>query len=204
MRGEATGGGLMSSTKHIYYLEINDQRHNIHSGAFEPGNEIRVKTVNSLWTPDCDPREHEPPPYPATVIESPTQPPTKTQPPTQPPSLSQPPATELNTSANDTKSANFPAWQVPTIAAVSLVLILVIILVIVILVRRRKRREPGVALTQLTDQQPRLSRHVSENSLYGSYDHRGTGENQVPQDTSANPRRGSAHDSENSLYGGIN
>ncbi|CAL4127834.1 unnamed protein product [Meganyctiphanes norvegica] len=196
------------SAKASYFLEVNNQDHvPVRSSEIEIGNEIRVKTVKSLWTSECDPRDYTPPqttkatqhtPEPTTPTQAPTQSPT--QAPTQPPSASLQPQQAAFTITGDTK--------IVIIAAVSLALILMAILMIVILVLRHRRRNRDQALTQTTDQQFRLSRHVSENSLYASYDNEDTGENQVPQDTNTsngvNQRRGSAHDSENSLYGGIN
>ncbi|CAL4221102.1 unnamed protein product [Meganyctiphanes norvegica] len=101
-------------------------------------------------------------------------------------------------------------WQLVIIAAVAVMLALVVITFIVILVRRHKKRKSDQDLTESTDHEARLSRHVSENSLYASHDNHSIDENQVPQvttasaTTSANHRRGSVHDSENSLYMGFN
>ncbi|CAL4061547.1 unnamed protein product [Meganyctiphanes norvegica] len=123
---------------------------------------------------------------------------------------------------------HLPVWQLGIIAAAVLVLIMVVIIMIATLVLRHKKRTRDPAMIQSTDHQPRLSRHVSENSLYESYDNSGTGENQVPHvviksgtssatnnsnsatdnsnsaTNNSNQRRGSAHDSENSLYIGLN
>ncbi|CAL4125022.1 unnamed protein product [Meganyctiphanes norvegica] len=226
--GDKIESGLLGfgPTKYYYYLKVNDQKA-VQSGAFEPGNEIRVKTVASLWTSECDPRQYEPIPPTTTASPSPSHPVVATQSPTQPtkatetPSpIPQPPRPDTATNTSDTKSANNSVWQVAIIVSVSLALFLVIVIAIVILVRRHKRRTLDPALIKTTEHQNRLSRHVSENSLYGCYDNQGAGENQVPHDSSAtnnatnsattsaynsaNQRRGSAHDSENSLYGGIN
>ncbi|CAL4125024.1 unnamed protein product, partial [Meganyctiphanes norvegica] len=177
-----------------YFLHVDDLNP-VQNTNITVGNEIRVNYETSLWTSECDPREYTQlePPGPTTLSQSPTQQPS--------PSL-QP---QLRVTAATTVTGNTTTM---IIAAVSLLLILVAILVIVILVLKHRRRNRDQAMTQPTDHQNRLSRHVSENSLYGSYDNQGKGENQVQQDTSAtnsaNQRRGSAHDSENSLYGGIN
>ncbi|CAL4150881.1 unnamed protein product, partial [Meganyctiphanes norvegica] len=210
-RGEIRDG-LFSEPVATYFLDINEKGH-LKNTDKKVGNEIRVKTVTSLWTPDCDPRQYDKQPEPTKATQVPpeitkpthlsTQPPI--QPPTQAPGQSSLPSLQpqVNTPSTFTGDA-----QTIVIAAVTLLLILVAIIVTVILVLRHRRRSRDQALTQPTDHQNRLSRHVSENSLYGSYDNQGIGENQVPQDTSAtnsaNQRRGSAHESENSLYGAIN
>ncbi|CAL4061543.1 unnamed protein product, partial [Meganyctiphanes norvegica] len=217
-----------SSTTYHYLLEINKQSPLQTQEDLESGNEIRVKTaVKSLWTSECDPREYTPPQttkatQPPSEPTTPPQTTKATQPPPEPTSSTQPPSPSLQPRVTATTITVDTSTQSPSttitvdtktmiIAAVSLVLILLAILMTVILVlrhRRRKRVQADQALTQFSDPQNRISRHVSENSLYGSYNNQGTGENQVPQDTSAtnsaNQRRGSAHDSENSLYGGIN
>ncbi|CAL4125020.1 unnamed protein product [Meganyctiphanes norvegica] len=220
-RGDArTTSGL---PRYKYSLDVKGQIRERSDSDYEAGNEIRVKSANSLWTYECDPRNYTVPPQPSTPnltipqsntsTEQTSQPTTSTQPTPQPTTSSQPTPsgtvqsqphlTTTNTGIGAKKASN-----IPVITAVSSVLILVVILVIVILVIRHRRRNRDAALTKPTDHQNRVSRHVSENSLYESYDIQGTGENQVPQDNSAtnsaNQRRGSAHDSENSLYGNFN
>ncbi|CAL4081776.1 unnamed protein product, partial [Meganyctiphanes norvegica] len=94
--------------------------------------------------------------------------------------------------------------HVPIIAAVTFVFTLMVIILAVILVIRCKRRNHNPVVIQPTDHLPRLSRHVSENSLYESYDNHHTDSTNTRTTTnvtnSTNQRRGSAHDSENSLY----
>ncbi|CAL4188133.1 unnamed protein product [Meganyctiphanes norvegica] len=44
-----------------YFLEVNDQIPIRSWSVFKSGNEIRVKTVKSLWSFECDPRQYLPP-----------------------------------------------------------------------------------------------------------------------------------------------
>ncbi|CAL4061545.1 unnamed protein product [Meganyctiphanes norvegica] len=105
---------------------------------------------------------------------------------------------------------SMPTWLLVIVAVATLLIILVTLL----LVLRYRRRNRDPALIQSTDHKSRLSRHVSENSRYASYDNHGTEEDQVPSIVgphtgtddinTANQKRGSDHDSENSLYIGVN
>ncbi|CAL4125021.1 unnamed protein product [Meganyctiphanes norvegica] len=47
-----------------YYLDVNGHALNTSISAYEAGNEIRLKTVRSLWTSECDPRYNNTQPQP--------------------------------------------------------------------------------------------------------------------------------------------
>ncbi|CAL4061549.1 unnamed protein product, partial [Meganyctiphanes norvegica] len=155
-----------------YILEVNDKLTEIHSNEIDPGNEIQIETVTSLFAVPCDQLQDQ--------------------------------------SSDQPDTAGLLQWHLAIIVAVAMCLTLVVIVFIVILVRRHRNKNSDPYVTKATDHQARLSRHVSENSLYASHDNHGITDNQVPQVTttsathSANQRKGSTHDSENSLYMGFN
>ncbi|CAL4248584.1 unnamed protein product, partial [Meganyctiphanes norvegica] len=156
-RSEATGAH--PKFLYSYFLEINNQRIQTNNQIvvrrkLTNPNQIRVETITtSFWSYDCDPRQHQ----------------TSSQPAPEP-------------DPQGSRPSLLPTWMLPTIAAASLLLVLVII-IIVILVVRHKKRNSDPALAQSSENKSRLSRHVSENSLYESYDNRSTGENKVPRVT---------------------
>ncbi|CAL4061541.1 unnamed protein product, partial [Meganyctiphanes norvegica] len=183
------GDGPHGESKATYFLEVDDHLHPVQHTDISVGNQIRVNTVASLWTSECDLRQYTTPqptnkhlltPKPTTptlpLIQSRSHRQyTAPQPTNKPLSAPNPATTTLpsiqSQSQVTTKSTVTGGETQPVIiAAVSLVLILVAILVTVIMVLRHRRRKRDQALTQPTDCQNR----------YGSYDNQGTGENQVP------------------------
>ncbi|CAL4202676.1 unnamed protein product [Meganyctiphanes norvegica] len=190
-RGKVVSTNLYGSV-HNYFIKLNKQNRrqiqvNIPND-IDVVNEIRVETVSSLWSFTCDPRQyqlltqqiHHITPVEATsgttygylcpidgkeIIENKTA--------HIPERISQ-------ETSNPDPGDDIPVWQLVMIGAGTLVLALVVIIVTVILILRRKRRNSQLAHNQPTDQQFSLSRHVSENSLYASYDNHTTGENQMP------------------------
>ncbi|CAL4093357.1 unnamed protein product, partial [Meganyctiphanes norvegica] len=180
-----------------YNLDVNGKHFGISDKDEEVGDEIRVEILASSWQFTCDPQQA--PEQGIAYVPAPEPDPTFTERPNQP-------VQSTNSKSTTTRHPNkersnmgastiFPppskdgegVWNNITayvtelqMGIIAAVILLVLILAIVILVIRCKRKNRDPALVQTTYNQASLSRHVSENSLYASYDNQGTGDNQVP------------------------